>query len=61
MPSGVQPAAADTGPTVTSSVAVCAENLLMNGPVSARGLTDRWTTPGYRGLVATSTTACKDM
>ena len=42
---GVKPAAADTGPTVTSSVAVCAENLLTNGPVSARGLTGRWTTP----------------
>ena len=29
-----EPAAADTGPTVTSSVAVYAENLLTNGPVS---------------------------
>ena len=46
---GVKPAAADTGPTVTSSVAVCAENLLTNGPVSARGLTGRWTTPVMGG------------
>jgi hypothetical protein len=44
-PYGVKPAAADTGPTVTSSVAVYAENLLTNGPVSARGLTGRWPTP----------------
>ncbi|MEU4702586.1 nitroreductase family protein [Nonomuraea dietziae] len=31
----MKPAAADTGPTVTSSVAVYAENLLTSGPVSA--------------------------
>ncbi|GIH76425.1 hypothetical protein Plo01_28540 [Planobispora longispora] len=31
----MKPAAADTGPTVTSPVAVYAENLLTSGPVSA--------------------------
>ena len=46
---GVKPAAADTGPTMNSSVVVCAENLLTNGPVSARGLTDRWNNPRVGG------------
>ena len=44
----MKPAAADTGPAVTSSIAVYAENLPTNGPVSARGLTGpgsvSWTT-----------------